>query len=107
MSYAVFITEHAIADLVELDGYLEENDPEKANYVLEKLEASIRSLEKLPNRGHYPPELSTLGNQEYREILWTSYRIIYRVLDDSVYIYVVADSRRDLQELLHRRLLNV
>ena len=33
------------------------------------------------------------------------YRIIYRVLDNTVYVLVIADGRRDMQTLLQRRLL--
>jgi len=106
MSYEIIVTDDAVADLVELDDYISENDSaENAEYVLGKLEEPIRSLLESPNRGHYPSELSAVGIQEYREIRWTSYRVVYRITDNIVYVYVIADSRRDLQELLHRRLL--
>ena len=106
MTCEVIVTDGALADLAEIDDYIAVQDSAaRADYVIDNLEECIRSLGNLPNRGHYPSELSSLGIQDYREIEWTSYRIIYRVFGKRVYVYVVADARRDLQELLQRRLL--
>ena len=33
------------------------------------------------------------------------YRVIYRVVGERVYVYLIADGRRDMQGLLQRRLL--
>ena len=41
---------------------------------------------------------------KYREIFFKPYRIIYRVMEDNVYVLVIADGRRDMQTLLQRRL---
>lgn len=106
MKYEIVVTDDAAADLIELDDYIANNDSiENAEYVLDNLEKTIQGLQQLPNRGNYPAELLSLGIEEYREIRWTVYRVVYRVSTDLVYVYVVADTRRDLQELLHRRLL--
>ena len=35
------------------------------------------------------------------------YRIIYRVLEDGVYILMITDGRRNMRALLQRRLLRV
>ena len=107
MSYRLLLTEDALHDLEELDDYITARDgPEKANYVLGHIEAVIHKLGDLPQRGHYPPELASLGIKEYREVFFKPYRIIYRVTGKTVYIYLVADGRRDMQALLARRLLN-
>ena len=43
---------------------------------------------------------------EFREIFYKPYRIIYRVEHRTVYVYLIADGRRDMQTLLSRRLLD-
>ena len=43
--------------------------------------------------------------REYREIFFKPYRIIYRVMDNTVCVLLIADGRRDRQTLLQRRLL--
>ena len=57
------------------------------------------------NRGSYPKELSALGILEYRDVFYKPYRIIHSVSGKRVYIYLIADGRRDFQILLARRLL--
>ena len=52
-----------------------------------------------------PKELLALGVREYREVFFKPYRIIYRVQDETVYVLLIADGRRDMQSLLQRRLL--
>jgi toxin ParE1/3/4 len=47
-----------------------------------------------------------LGIREYREVFFKPYRIIYRVVEKNVYIFLIADGRRDMQTLLQRRLLD-
>jgi len=49
--------------------------------------------------------LLAIALREYREIFFKPYRIIYRVMAESVYVLVIADSRRDMQTLLQRRML--
>ena len=62
-------------------------------------------LERFPHRGAIPAELERLGIGDFRQTLLAPYRIVYRVVADSVYIMLIADGRRDLQALLERRLL--
>ena len=42
---------------------------------------------------------------EYRQILSGPNRIIYRVMDSDVIVFIVVNGRRDLQSLLERRIL--
>ena len=106
MPNPVLLTDSATRDLEELYNYISKSDsPENADFVLNKIEKSITKLSKLPERGAYPPELLSLGIKEYREIFFKPYRIIYRVVSNKVYIYLIVDGRRDMQTLLNRRLL--
>ena len=106
MTCEILLTEDALQDLSELDAYIATHDgPEKPDYVLGEIKAAILKLGAFPERGNYPPELSTLGIKEYREVFFKPYRIIYRVLGEQVYIYLIVDGRRDMQALLARRLL--
>ncbi|MBA3017875.1 MAG: type II toxin-antitoxin system RelE/ParE family toxin, partial [Desulfobacteraceae bacterium] len=45
------------------------------------------------------------GIRDYREIFFKPYRIIYRIDNENVYVYLIVDGRRDMQTLLQRRLL--
>ena len=106
MPYRVLLTQDAVNDLEELDTWIATHDyPEHADYVLDRISEVFQKLAELPERGTYPKELSALGIPEFREVFFKPYRIIYRVERRTVYIYLIADGRRDMQTLLSRRLL--
>ncbi len=106
MSSQVFLTKDAARDLEDLYDYIEWHDvPGKADYVLDQIEKAFSSLSENPERGAYPKELLAIVLREYREIFFKPYRIIYRIVDENVYVMVIADGRRDMQTLLQRRLL--
>jgi toxin ParE1/3/4 len=106
MPFAVFLTDDAVRDLDEIYEYIALHDaPQKANYVLDRIERVFCRLSEFPERGAHPKELLALGIREYREIYFKPYRIIYRVIDKNVYVILIVNGRRDMQALLQRRLL--
>jgi len=107
MPFAVLLTNDAARDLNELYDYIAGHDsPQKTDYVLEQIEKAFSTLSEFPERGVYPKELLKLGIREYCEIFLKPYRIIYRVMEMNVYVLLIVDSRRDMQSLLQRRLLD-
>ena len=106
MNHAVFLTDAASDDLQDLYDFLWENEVDgRADNVLDKIEELIQSLSSHPDRGNHPKELLALGIREYRELHFKPYRILYRVIERKVYVYLIADGRRDFQTLLQRRLI--
>jgi len=102
----VLLTEDAGSDLEELYDYIAEHDaPAKADYVLDRIERVMETLATFPNRGSYPRELLALGIREYRQTFFKPHRVIYPVVGERVYVYLIVDGRRDMQALLQRRLL--
>lgn len=106
MSYDVRLTDHAAADLDELFAYIAQHDSlANAESVLSRIESVLDKLVGHPSRGVCPPELAAIGIREYREVFFKPYRIIYRVIGKTVFVYLIVDGRRDMQALLRRRLL--
>ena len=106
--YEVLLTEGGEQDLESIYDYIAEFDCKaNADYVLDRLLEVVESLSDFPERGTYPKELVSLGIRDYRQTAFKPYRVIYRVMAQKVYIYVIADGRRDMQSLLARRLLGV
>lgn len=106
MRYQIVVTEDAERDLEDLYSYIARNDSaESAERVLDGLLAATEKLATLAERGSIPKELRALGIQEYRQVLFKAYRVIYRIIGRQAVIYLIADGRRDLQSLLSRRLL--
>ncbi len=105
MSFHVQLADDAARDLEEICDYIDRHDsPARGDYVLERIERAFQGLSEHPQRGH-PRELLEIGVRQCREVFFKPYRIIYRVVEDTVYVLVIADGRRDMQTLLQRRLL--
>ena len=91
----------AKADIRDIHKYITTRDSkEAANTVVLAMKELINNLKHLPDRGSPVKELETVGIQEYRQLYYKPYRIIYSVEDDIVYIFAVIDGRRDLQAIL-------
>ena len=106
MKFSVTLIQEAEDDLFDIYGYILNNDsPAHAEYVLLKLQEACVRLDEMPERGHIPPELERIGITEFKEIHFKPYRIIYEIEKKTVFIHCILDGRRDVQDLLERRLL--
>ena len=104
--FDVLLTAGAEQDLEAIYDYIADYDTiERANYVLERINTMFDHLSQFPERGNYPKELLELGIKTFRQVAFKPYRIIYRVAHMQVFVYLIADDRRDLQALLLRRLI--
>ncbi len=108
MRREVLLTEDAERDLTSIYHYILKSDSQKnADSVLDHLIQAIDNLALFPKRGSVPKELQSLGIKEYRQVFFKPYRIMYRVFDKRIVIYLIADDRRDMQTLLAQRLVSV
>ena len=106
MKYKVIIDPQAKLDLKEIFIYIVVNDSiQSANKLLDALEETCSKLERIPERGHIPPELRPTGIKKYLEIHYKPYRIIYEIEKNLIYIHCVIDGRRNIQEILSNRFL--
>ena len=106
MTHRVVLTQDAQHDLAEIHDYLERHEvPGRADAVLDRIDKALESLSTLPERGTHPKELISLGIRAYREVRFKPYRMIYWIDEDLVVVMLITDGRRDMQQLLQRRLL--
>ena len=102
----IVILASAERDLNELRRYILDNfshDTWLKTYG--KLKESIRHLATFPQLGAVPAELERLNLTQYRQILSGMNRVIYETRQDTVYIHIIVDARRDMQAFLMRRLV--
>lgn len=108
MKFKVNIVSSAEEDLFEIYQYVYFNDSEeKAEKLYLKLYEKCLSLQEYPDRGHVPPELSLPGIDDFLELSYKSFPIIYQIIEKVVFIHCILDGRRDMQKLLQERLLRV
>ena len=112
--YQVIITQGAEADISSIVDYLlTKNESELAAQLLQEFAKAFNSLEQLPHRGHFPPELAELtkltelADKHIRELHVSVYRLIYRITEQDVLILFVADGRRNIQQALVNRALRL
>jgi toxin ParE1/3/4 len=106
MRFEVVLTEDAERDLEDIVTHIAAHDsPQSAEHVLGWMLEIAESPAAAPTRGLQPKELRGLGDQQYRQVFFKPYQLIYRLVGEQVAIYLIADGRRDLQSLLVRRLL--
>ena len=60
-----------------------------------------------PQRERIVPELQQIGILKYREIIYKRWRIIYKICNAKVYILIVVDSSRNLEDMLFQRLMSM
>lgn len=77
----------------------------QTNSIEDRLMATILSLETSPLRGKSPLEIQKLGVADFYEIESAPWRIFYYVQQEMVGVVAVLDGRRNVAELLQRRLL--
>lgn len=93
-------------DIKALKGYIVKNfGRESWTISYEKLKACATTLQEHPRMGRIPPELEQLDITQYRQVISGMNRIIYEVREETIYIHVVVDTRRDLQRLLMKRIV--
>ncbi len=106
MKYKVNVVKSAEDDLLEIYKYIYFNDcEENADKFYAKLIEKISSLQEFPKRGRILSELKLLGVEDFLEITYKPFRIIYQILEKVNFVHCVLDGRRDMQKLLQERLV--
>ncbi len=104
--FAVHVTKAVEGDIESAIDYLLSQGAEgPALELWQAFEGAFASLKTLPLRGHFPPELEEHPDKRIREIHASVYRLIYRIIENEVYILFVTDGRRDIQKTLLERAL--
>jgi plasmid stabilization system protein ParE len=104
--YEVLWSNVAENDLRNVIEHISDNSPSNALRVFKKIEQKASSLCTFPERGRIVPELRDQGILQYRELIIPPWRILYRISEKSVFVLSVLDSRRNIEDILFKRLTN-
>lgn len=103
--FKVFWTFAASQDLESIVDFVARDSPQAARRILRNLRKRAETLKTFPGRGRLVPELADIGLHLYRELLVTPWRIVYRISNNTVYVMMVIDGRRNAEDLLLERLV--
>ena len=103
---AIIILADAQEDLLALQEYMLDQWSEAdwlnaENEIFEKLALVDTGL----LTGASVQELAAVGIFEYQNVFTSHHKLVYRRIDDDVYVYAVAGHRQDYPTLLMKRLL--
>jgi len=87
-------TETAKADLQAIWDYIARDSVFYANKYVDELTSATDILEDFPERGRAIPEI---GDPNSREIIYGSYRIMYHISNENIFITQVVHSARNFK----------
>jgi len=96
----------ASTDLLKIIEYISEDSINSAIDIFETIKSRCKTLNKFPDRGSVVPELKEHGIFNYREVIITPWRIIYRISGQKVFVLSVIDSRSNIEDILIERFLD-
>ncbi len=89
-------TERALADLFAIGDYIALDDPAAARSWVERLRQRALRAADVPRAGRV---VSEIGREDVREIFVRTYRIVYRIVEDSIVVLTVFEGHRLLGDV--------
>jgi plasmid stabilization system protein ParE len=89
----VIWTEPAKADLRSIHDFIAHDSKHYAKKVTQEIREKTDALDKLPRMGKMVAEI---GDENVKELFLYSYRIIYEIRSEDVFVLAVVHKRRDL-----------
>ena len=102
--YEVIWSNIAEKDLIDIVEYISADSPSTALKSFKNIKQKASKLYSFPERGRVVPELRDQGIVQYRELIISPLRVIYRISEKSVYVLSVLDARQNIEDILFRRL---
>jgi len=94
MAHRIVWAQRALQDLEVIAEYIAQDSPAYAKAVVKNIITQTRTLTRFPRSGRKVPEFD---DENIRELLVYSYRIIYRLQADEVTIAAVIHGKRIVQ----------
>ena len=104
-NYKVLWARAAEEDLKSIIEYICVDSPSAARDSLNRIKSEASNLCSFPQRGRVVPELKGHGILQYRELIIPPWRVIYRISEEQVYVLLVIDSRRNVEDILYEKMV--
>ncbi|TVQ38558.1 MAG: type II toxin-antitoxin system RelE/ParE family toxin [Spirochaetaceae bacterium] len=94
-------------DLIEIISFIAERSGKKmARGIYFRIKEKVESVREFPATGRVVPELTSIGITEIHELIEPPWRIFYRIYQNEVRILAVIDGRRNIEEILYRKVID-
>ncbi len=105
--YKIIWARIAENDLKEIIDYIAIDSPANALTIFKKIKNKTSDLYSMPEKCRIVPELKEQGIMQYRELIVSPWRIMFRITEMKVYVLSVLDARRNIEDILLKRLVNM
>ena len=94
----ITLSKLALSDLSEIKNYIKRDSLHYAKIFIQKIISSIKILKDFPKIGRVVPEFK---DENIREIFVKSYRVIYRIENQTIFIVTVIHGARLLKKAIN------
>jgi toxin ParE1/3/4 len=95
----------ASLDVIEIVEFIKRDRPDAARKLGRNLLFEGTRLNRNPRLGKVVPELLEKGIADYRQVVVSSYRLIYAIRTEFIDVVAVMDGRRDIHAAMFQRLM--
>lgn len=104
-NFEVLWTKSAKYDLELIVEYIKLDSFATAREIFFGIKKECESLYYFPQRKRVVVELAQIGILKYRELIYKRWRVIFKIEKQKVYILLVVDCSRNLEDILFQRLI--
>jgi len=104
-NYKVIWSNNAEFDLENIIEYIKLDSIDIAKNIFFEIKEECQKLYYFPEKKRIVPELQQIGIAKYRELIYKRWRIIFKIKNKKVFILLVVDSSRNIEDILFQRLL--
>lgn len=107
MKKKIVWSQDASDDLIDIVTYIKEKSGKNiANEIYQRIINHVEKIDIFPEGGRVIPELISIGVIDIREIIENPWRIFYRITSKEIQIISVIDGRRNVEEILFRKVID-
>ena len=107
MKKKIVWSQDASEDLIEIVTYIKEKSGKNiANEIYQRIINHVEKIDIFPESGRVIPELMSIGVIDIRELIESPWRIFYRITTHEIQIISVIDGRRNVEEILYKKIIN-
>lgn len=93
-------------ELFEIIELIAEDSQSNAKKIYQNIKKKTDSLSTMPHKGRIVLEFKQFEINLYREVIEAPCRIMYRIQDKTVVILTVLDDRRDVEDVLFKKIIS-
>ncbi|MDR1277726.1 MAG: type II toxin-antitoxin system RelE/ParE family toxin [Treponema sp.] len=107
MKYKIIWSKDAGDEFIEIISWYKYNAGKNtAQRIYAKINSQIKKLKDMPGMGKQVQVLKDIGVHDYRQIVQDNWIIYYKVEEQSINIISVIDGRRNLEEILYKKIID-